>query len=241
MIIPSLDLINGKIVRLYKGNYKKQFNYSKNPILVLKEYQKLGSKMIHIIDLDGAKNPKEKQFYLIKRIIKSLSIPIQVGGGIRNRDDIDYFLNLGAKRIVIGSMVIKNPEKVKKWIKIYGCECIVIALDIIIDKNNNKKVMINGWQKNTNINLEDIIDDFCILGIRHVLCTDISCDGTLKGPNVNLYKEITDRYPKIHFQASGGIGTIKDIKNLKQSGVKGIIVGRSLIEDKINIKDAILC
>lgn len=241
MIIPSLDLINEKVVRLYQGNYNKQLNYKDNPVSIIKKYQKLGAQIIHLVDLTGAKNPKNKQKEFLKKMISNLSISIQIGGGIRNEKDIDFFLKLGVKRIVIGSIAIKNYEIVKKWIKVYGKEFIVLAFDIVITKNKNKILKIHGWQKETNILLEKILDIYYSTGIKHVLCTDISCDGTLKGPNFSLYKEIVLRYPKIHFQASGGIGSLNDIAKLKKLGVQNIIVGRSLLENKINIQDAIIC
>lgn len=241
MIIPSLDLINGEIVRLYQGNYNKKISYKQNPISILKKYQKFGVQFVHLVDLTGAKNPHNKQIKILQEIVSSSDIPIQIGGGIRNEKDINTLLELGCKRIVIGSLVINNPKKVKEWIKFYGNNVIVLALDVIIENNGNRKLKINGWQKQTNITLENILDDFLSINIKHILCTDISRDGTLQGPNIPLYKDIAKLYPQIQFQASGGVGSINDILKLKESGVRSVIVGRSFIEKKINIKDAIIC
>lgn len=242
MIIPSLDLINGKVVRLYKGNYNQQFHYKYDPIFIIKKYQKFGAKYIHLVDLSKAKNPNKKQIYNLKKIIDVTSIPIQIGGGIRNKEDIDLFLKIGFNRIVIGSMAVKEPNKVKEWIKYYGANIIVLALDIIYKNNDKKFLMINGWQKKTKIIFENVLNDFLsYIKIKNILCTDINCDGTLKGPNINLYKELVKLYPEIKIQASGGVGTINDILSLKKSGVHSVITGRAFIENKIDIKDAILC
>lgn len=241
MIIPSIDLLNEKIVRLYKGQYNNKINYHENTINLIQKYKKEGAKIIHLIDLSGAKNPQNKQLEILKKIILSSSIPIQIGGGIRNKKDIKYFFNLGVKRIIIGSLAIQNPQIVQKWIKYYGYKKIILALDIVKDNNNNKKIMICGWEKNTKINLEKIIEYFLITGLKYIICTDINCDGTLKGPNIKLYREITNKYPQINFLASGGVSTIKDIVNLKKTSVNSVIIGRSLLEKKITLREAIQC
>lgn len=240
MIIPAFDLINGKIVRLYKGNFFNQTKYDINLYKRLKNYEMKGVKRIHLVDLDGAKNIKNRQIKVFKDIISYTNIPIQIGGGIRNEEDINMFLNLGVKKVVIGSAAIKNKEKVKKWLKIYGPNVIILALDIII-KNNNKEIAINGWQETTNITLEEIIEYFSPIGLKHVLCTDISKDGTLSGPNNILYKDIVEKFKHISFQASGGVSRLKDLLSLKKTGVKSVIIGRSLLENKFTIEEALKC
>lgn len=192
MIIPAFDLINGTTVRLYQGNYSNQKKYDINLYKRLKDYEIKGVKNIHLVDLDGAKNIKKRQIRIFKDIISYTDIPIQIGGGIRNEEDINMFLDLGVKKIVIGSSAIKNRVEVKKWIKIYGSNTIILALDVII-KNNKKEIAINGWQEQTNTTLEEIIEYFSPMGLKHVLCTDISKDGTLSGPNNVLYKEIVKK------------------------------------------------
>lgn len=241
MIIPAIDLLNKKIVRLYKGQYNNKINYHENTIDLIKKYKKQGAKIIHLIDLSGARNPKNKQLNILKEIILSSSIPIQIGGGIRNKENIKYFFNLGVKKIIIGSLAIQNPKMVTKWIKYYGNKKIILALDIIKDNNHLKKIMIYGWGTITKINLENIIEYFLPTGLKNILCTDINCDGTLKGPNIKLYMEITKKYPQINFQASGGVGSIKDILNLKKTSVSSIIIGRSLLEKKFTLREAIQC
>ncbi|MXP50896.1 1-(5-phosphoribosyl)-5-[(5-phosphoribosylamino)methylideneamino]imidazole-4-carboxamide isomerase [Pantoea sp. SoEX] len=241
MIIPALDLINGNVVRLYQGSYLKKFNYNVNPLLYIKNYIEQGAKVIHIVDLDGTKNYRKRQIKLLNNLCKNINIITQIGGGIRTKNDIEILLNAGADRIVIGSMAVKKSTEVKEWFVNFGPEKIVLAIDIKIDNNNFKKVAINGWQQISNITLEDIIEQFQSFGLKHVLCTDIDRDGTLIGPNIKLYKEITKKFPDILFQSSGGISSLKDIMLLRDSGVQSAIIGRALLEDRFTFLEAKEC
>lgn len=240
-IIPALDLIDGNVVRLHQGDYGQKRDYGNDPLLRLQDYEKQGAKLLHLVDLTGAKDPQKRQILLIQNLIKGVQIPVQVGGGIRTEKDIQSLLSAGAARIVIGSTAIKQPELVKQWFSKYGAERLVLALDVRIDNQGNKYVAIHGWQEDSCQTLEQVIDDYLPYGLRHVLCTDISKDGTLSGSNVKLYQEISRKYPQIAFQASGGIGQLSDVKALKDSGVKGVIVGRALLEEKFTVQEAISC
>ncbi|CAL4319079.1 1-(5-phosphoribosyl)-5-[(5-phosphoribosylamino)methylideneamino] imidazole-4-carboxamide isomerase [Buchnera aphidicola (Eriosoma lanigerum)] len=240
MIIPAIDLINGKVVRLYQGNYSQKKIYSTCIEQYLEECSVSGVKSIHIVDLDGAKNPDFKQYKILKSIISTyIDIHFQVGGGVRTEKDIDMLLSFGAKKIVVGSLAITNKTLIEKWLHTYGTETIVLALDIKI--NGKKEVCINGWQDNTGIILEDVLEYYIPFGLKYILCTDISKDGTLQGSNIQLYKEICNAYSNIAVQSSGGIGSLHDIYSLKQTGVKDIIVGRGLLEKKFTISEAITC
>jgi phosphoribosylformimino-5-aminoimidazole carboxamide ribotide isomerase len=241
LIIPALDLIDGKVIRLHQGDYTQQRKYSDNPLDYLTAYQHQGAEYFHIVDLSGAKNPNLRQITLIKTLLESITIPTQVGGGIRTQDDIDLLLNAGANRVVIGSVAITSPDIVKHWFKQYGADKLVLALDIRIDNHNNKYIAIHGWQENSLKTLEQVIDDYLTVGLEHVLCTDIAKDGTLTGPNINLYQDISKQYPEIALQASGGISSLDDIKALTTSDVTGIIIGRALLEEKFTVKEAITC
>lgn len=241
MIIPAFDFINGEAVRLYQGDYSNKKKYDINLQCHLEEYKTQGVQIIHLVDLDGAKNSEEKQVKLFKKILSYTTIPVQVGGGIRSEKDINMFLNLGVKKVVIGSSIIKNKIEVKKWLKIYGSDVIVLALDININKDNKKEIYINGWQKKSKITLEEIVEYFSPDGLKHVLCTDISKDGTLLGPNIKLYREISNSFKHIQFQASGGVGTLEDILSLRKTGIKSVIIGRSLLEKKFTIEEALKC
>lgn len=240
MIIPAFDFLEGKAVRLYQGNYLNKKFYNIDLYEHFIKYKNKGVKIIHLVDLSGAKNSEKRQLKLFKNIISYTKIPIQIGGGIRTEQDINTLFELGFKRVVIGSLAIINKIEVKKWLKIYGSSKIVLALDINII-NNEKKLLINGWLKETNSTLEEIIDFFSVENLKHVLCTDISKDGTLSGPNITLYKEIVKKFKHIKFQASGGISSISDIFDLKKTGVSSVIIGRSLLEKRFTIKEALEC
>ncbi|HDR1021987.1 TPA: 1-(5-phosphoribosyl)-5-[(5-phosphoribosylamino)methylideneamino]imidazole-4-carboxamide isomerase [Pasteurella multocida] len=240
-IIPALDLIDGQVVRLYQGDYGQKTLYSDNPIAQFQTYVAQGAKQLHLVDLTGAKDPNKRQTQLIGAIIKAVNCPIQVGGGIRTEQDVADLLAVGANRVVIGSTAVKQPEMVKQWFKKYGAEKFVLALDVNINAQGEKKIAISGWQENSGVSLEALISDFSEVGLQHVLCTDISKDGTLQGSNVALYQEICTQFPTIQFQSSGGIGSLADVEALKGTGVAGVIVGRALLEGKFNVQEAIKC
>ncbi|WP_101774462.1 1-(5-phosphoribosyl)-5-[(5-phosphoribosylamino)methylideneamino]imidazole-4-carboxamide isomerase [Pasteurella oralis] len=240
-IIPALDLIDGQIVRLYQGDYGQKTLYSDNPIAQFQDYVAQGAKQLHLVDLTGAKDPNKRQTQLIGEIICAVNCPIQVGGGIRSEQDVVDLFAAGANRVVIGSTAVKQPNIVKQWFNKYGAEKFVLALDVNINIQGEKQIAISGWQENSGISLETLLSDFSTVGLQHVLCTDISKDGTLQGSNVELYREICTQFPHIVFQSSGGIGSLSDIEALKSTGVAGVIVGRALLEGKFSVQEAIQC
>ena len=193
------------------------------------------------MDLTGAKDPQKRQIPLLKKLLAGVSVPVQVGGGIRSEDDVKALLEAGATRVVIGSTAVTKPELVKTWFETYGGEAIVLALDVRINAEGVKEIAISGWQENSNLTLEQAIEIYQPYGLKHVLCTDISKDGTLTGSNVNLYQEISQKFPDIAFQASGGIGNLDDIAAIPASGAAGVIVGRALLEGKFTVTEAIEC
>ncbi|PHM61352.1 1-(5-phosphoribosyl)-5-[(5-phosphoribosylamino)methylideneamino]imidazole-4-carboxamide isomerase [Xenorhabdus ishibashii] len=241
MIIPALDLIDGNVVRLHQGDYDQRRDYGRSPLSRLQQYEQEGAKLLHLVDLTGAKEPAKRQIALLKELLAGVTVPVQVGGGIRSETDIKILLEAGANRVVIGSTAITRPELVKQWLQNYGAEAIVLALDVRINANGIKQVAISGWQENSNTTLEYVIEQYLPVGLKHVLCTDISRDGTLSGSNITLYQAISQQYPQIQFQASGGIGSLTDISPLPASGVAGVIVGRALLEGKFTLAEAIQC
>ncbi|MDM3870403.1 1-(5-phosphoribosyl)-5-[(5-phosphoribosylamino)methylideneamino]imidazole-4-carboxamide isomerase [Porticoccus sp. W117] len=240
MIIPALDLIDGNIVRLYQGDYAQKTVYGDNPQQQFSLYHSAGANWLHLVDLDGAKNPDGRQLDVIRQLLDGVPAKIQIGGGVRSADDVRNLLAAGAARVVVGSCAVKQKDEVAKWFAEFGPEKIVLALDVnIID--GEKRVAVSGWQEDSQETLESLIRFYQPLGLRHVLCTDISRDGTLAGSNVDLYKEVTAEYPDIHWQSSGGIGSLDDIAALRGTGVSGVIVGRALLEGKFTTEEAIAC
>lgn len=241
MIIPALDLIDGKVVRLHQGDYGQQRDYGNVPLPRLQDYQQQGGEVLHLVDLTGAKDPAARQIPLLRKLLAGVSVPVQVGGGIRSEDDVAALLEAGAARVVIGSTAVRQPDVVKQWFTRFGADALVLALDVRIAADGSKNIAVSGWQEDSGVTLEQIVDEFLPYGLKHVLCTDISRDGTLSGSNVALYQEVCARYPQVAFQSSGGIGRLEDIAALRGSGVKGVIVGRALLEGKFTVKEAIAC
>ncbi|MBU9823771.1 1-(5-phosphoribosyl)-5-[(5-phosphoribosylamino)methylideneamino]imidazole-4-carboxamide isomerase [Rahnella perminowiae] len=241
MIIPALDLIEGSVVRLHQGDYGQQRDYGNDPLLRLQDYQQQGAQVLHLVDLTGAKDPAARQIPLLTQLLAGVCVPVQVGGGIRNAQDVEALLKAGATRVVVGSTAVKDPATVQGWFSLFGADALVLALDVRIDAEGTKNVAISGWQENSNTTLEQVVGQYLPFGLKHVLCTDISRDGTLAGSNVELYREVTARYPQVAFQASGGIGSLDDIAALRDSGVEGVIVGRALLDGKFNVTEAISC
>ncbi|ASK69443.1 1-(5-phosphoribosyl)-5-[(5-phosphoribosylamino)methylideneamino]imidazole-4-carboxamide isomerase [Shewanella bicestrii] len=241
MIIPAIDLIDGKVVRLYQGDYGQQTTFDLSPLAQLQSYQGQGANWLHIVDLTGAKEPAKRQTALIAKLTAGLSANIQVGGGIRTEEQVAELLSLGVKRVVIGSLAAKEPELVKGWFNKFGSEAICLALDVNINQNGEKIVAVSGWQSGGGKSLESIVEDFSQVGFKHALVTDISRDGTLTGANTELYQELSSRYPDIAWQASGGIATLEDVAAVRDSGAAGIIIGKALLINQFNVAEAIQC
>ncbi|WP_299014599.1 1-(5-phosphoribosyl)-5-[(5-phosphoribosylamino)methylideneamino]imidazole-4-carboxamide isomerase [uncultured Photobacterium sp.] len=241
MIIPALDLIDGQVVRLFQGDYGQVTEYKVNPAEQFALYHQAGANWLHLVDLTGAKDTTARQLDLISKLLASTPANIQIGGGVRNEQDVIDLQKAGAQRVVVGSTAVKQPQLVKSWMEKYGPESIVLALDVNIDTDGNRRVAISGWQEDSGVTIEALLDDYLTVGLRHVLCTDISRDGTLTGSNVELYKDLCNRYPQVQFQSSGGIGSLDDIAALKGTGVAGVIVGRALLDGKFTAEQAFAC
>ncbi len=241
MIIPALDLIEGQVVRLFQGDYGKVTEYKVDPVEQFALYQQAGANWLHLVDLTGAKDTQARQLDLIETLLASTPANIQIGGGVRSEQDVIDLLNAGAQRVVVGSTAVKNPAMVKEWMLNHGAEKIVLALDININEQGERKVAVSGWQEDSGVTIEQLLDDYLTVGLKHVLCTDISRDGTLTGSNVELYRDLCAQYPQVQFQSSGGIGQLDDIAALKETGVAGVIVGRALLDGKFTAEEAFTC
>lgn len=241
MIIPSLDYIQDTVVRLYQGNYDQKTLYNYRIIEKVYQYINEGARQIHLVDLSGCKNPLNRKKDIRNIFSINEKIIFQVGGGIRSTEDLKYLFSCGASKVVIGTIAITQTDLMKYWLENFSSKKIVLAVDVQVNKNNHNKVAINGWKNITNITLEKLINIFLPYGLKHVLCTDISRDGTFLGPNFNLYQYLVQAFPSISFQASGGISQLNDIQQLKKIGIKHIIIGKALLDKKFTLPEAIKC
>jgi phosphoribosylformimino-5-aminoimidazole carboxamide ribotide isomerase len=241
MIIPAIDLLAGRVVRLLKGDYREVTYYDQSPVGLVRLYAESGARIIHIVDLQGARDTDKRQLDLLRELVHCTPLQIQTGGGIRSEDDISELLDGGVARVIIGSLAINEPDKVQGWIKKFGREKIVLALDVTIDEHGNKWLPTHGWRQGSGKRLEEILDQYVSTGVKHILCTDISRDGTLKGSNIGLYSELVRGYSQLEWQASGGIGELKDIRSVAKTGVSGVIVGKALLDGKFTFKEAQTC
>ncbi|NQT61925.1 MAG: 1-(5-phosphoribosyl)-5-[(5-phosphoribosylamino)methylideneamino]imidazole-4-carboxamide isomerase [Candidatus Marinimicrobia bacterium] len=241
MIIPAIDIIDGQTVRLFKGDYSQITYYDQTPTSLVERYANGGAKLIHIVDLQGARDVDQRQLSLIGELSTSTDVLIQTGGGIRSEQDVAELLEAGAGRVVIGSLAIKEAELVSTWVQNFGPERVVLALDVALDEQGQKWLPTQAWQTGGQVLLEDVLDQYLEANVQHILCTDISRDGTLQGSNHQLYTELQEKYPQLTWQASGGIGSLNDISRVAQAGVAGIIVGKALLDRKFSLKEAQSC
>lgn len=235
LVYPAIDLIDGKCVRLTLGDFETSKIYNDNPANMLEIFEQHGFDWVHIVDLDGAKTGSVKQTKLIATLAENSQLNIQVGGGIRTAHDIDKLLNSGVKRVVLGSICVSQPQLVKSWFEVYGSELLVLALDCTLNQNGIPVIKTHGWQESSGKTIWDLLDFYH--QAKYVLCTDISVDGTLSGPNLNLYDMFMRKYPQIKLIASGGVGSMSDLVKLSEMNVYGVVVGKAIYEGKINITD----
>ncbi|QTH73147.1 1-(5-phosphoribosyl)-5-[(5-phosphoribosylamino)methylideneamino] imidazole-4-carboxamide isomerase [Pseudoalteromonas xiamenensis] len=240
MIIPALDVLQNKIVRLYQGKYDTAQFYPFELSARLLQYQQDGAKKLHLVDLEGARDPEQKQWQHIQNATQTLDVPFQVGGGIRRFEDVKEWLKAGASQVVIGSMAVDKRDEVASWIEKFGAERFVIALDVNL--SNDKWVpATHGWLADSEHDLFELVDFYVALGVVDFLCTDISKDGTMSGPSFALYQALVSHNPGLKVQASGGVSSIEDIQKLIEIGVGGIILGKSLLDDAFTVKEAVAC
>ena len=235
IIYPAIDLIAGEVVRLHKGDFAQKTTYGTDPVAVARAYADVGAAWLHLVDLDGAKDPANRQTELISRIIEGSGLKVQTGGGIRSRDDVEALLAAGASRVVIGSLAVRDRDAVAAMMGDLGPNKICLAADVV-RQNDDFMIAVSGWQEASSLTLADFIDGFTASGLRHVLCTDVDRDGTLTGPNTALYATIKAAYPDIRLQASGGVKGIEDLDGL---GTDGVIIGRAIYEGRIDLASAL--
>ncbi len=236
-VIPAIDLRAGQCVRLYQGDFDQQTTYNKEPVSLAQEYVAMGFDELHIVDLDGAESGQQKNQKIIREVVEKSDLTIQLGGGIRTEFQIESWFSTGIARVVIGSLAVTQPYRVRNWLANYGPEKIVLALDVNVDEDGVPRVATHGWRKTQDVTLWECIDRYVPAGLRHLLCTDISRDGAMTGPNLGLYTELINKYPGIKLQASGGVHDIDDLTALRKIGARAAITGRALLDGKITAKE----
>ncbi len=230
-IIPAIDIINGKCVRLTKGDYTTQIIYSEDPLEVAKEFEDHGIKYLHLVDLDGARSNAIVNYNILKNIALNTNLTIDFGGGIKSDRDIQIAFDSGASQITGGSIAVKNPEIFIKWIDKYGGSKVILGADV-----RNEKIATNGWMEDSNREIISFIEYYQRKGIKSTVSTDISKDGMLRGPSYRLYKKILNKIPNINLIASGGISSISDLVKLRELGCEGAIIGKAIYEKRIKLK-----
>ncbi len=230
-IIPAIDIIDGKCVRLTQGDYSQKKIYHEDPLVVARSFQEAGLTHLHLIDLDGAKLGKVVNWKVIETIISQTQLRVDFGGGIKRTDELVKLLDLGVEQVNLGSIAVNEPMKITEWLEEFGKEKIILSADV-----KNEMISINGWQNDASINIVAFLRDYVQKGIEHVTCTDIGTDGMLTGPNIELYKKVLLSFPQLHLIASGGVSSIEDLEELKLIGVDGVIVGKAIYEGRISLE-----
>ncbi len=236
-VIPAIDLLGGKVVRLYKGDFSQVTEYPDSPVDVAARYGQAGVESLHIVDLDGARTGQFAHLDVITEITATVGLAVQVGGGIRQIEQARAIIAAGAERVVVGSTAAKEPETVIGWVGELGPDAIIIGVDVSITDNADTIVRTHGWTENSDQTLWSLMDIYMQAGVRNFLCTDISRDGTLEGPNFDLYRECTERYPKARVIASGGVSSAADLSKLAATGVASVVTGKALLDGRLTLEE----
>jgi len=232
-IIPAIDLKGGKCVRLLQGDFDKATEYSNDPVAVARRFSALDVQDLHIVDLDGARTGRQEHRKIVKAVAVASGLDVQLGGGIRDHEAVADWLANGVSRCVIGSMAITDSALVTRWLREFGPDRLVLALDVRLQEDGTPMLTTHGWTRSTELSLWQCIDHYAEAGLRHVLCTDVGRDGAMAGPNVALYTEALRRYPTLALQASGGVRNIADLEELRSRGIPAAITGRALLDGAI--------
>jgi len=231
-IIPAIDIIDGKCVRLVQGDYSQKKIYNERPLEVAKQFEDAGLKRLHLVDLDGAKAGAVKNWKVLETIAGKTSLVIDFGGGIKTSKDVRIVFDSGAVLATIGSIAVTNKEEFANWITEFGARKFFLGADV-----KDEKIAIHGWQQTSDEWVYDFIEKYIQLGIKQVFCTDVSKDGKLEGPAIDLYKNIIGKFPGLHFIASGGVSSMKDVDKLEEAGCKAVIIGKAIYENRIKLSD----
>ena len=231
-LIPAIDIINGQCVRLTKGDYDQKTVYSDSPAKMAKSFETLGFQRLHVVDLDGAKSKHIVNDAVLKAITSETNLTVDFGGGIKTDEDIEKAFAAGAAMVTVGSIAVTNPDLFMDWLEKYGADRLILGADV-----RHGKISINGWKEDSDEDLLPFLKKYVDAGVKHVLCTEISKDGTLAGPAVDLYRRVMETYPALHLIASGGVSSKEDIIALDAAGIPAVVFGKAIYEGKINLKE----
>ena len=231
-IIPAIDLIEGKCVRLTQGDYGQKKIYNENPLEVALQFEDAGLKRLHLVDLDGAKAKKVVNWKVLEKIASKTSLHVDFGGGVQSDDDLKTVFESGAKQVTGGSIAVKQPDLFEHWIKTYGGEKIILGADA-----KNEKIAVSGWEEGTAIWVYDFVEEYVEKGVKYTISTDVAKDGLLQGPSFDLYKNLQDKCPDLNIIASGGIAGIEDVEKLAEMNIYGVIIGKAIYENRISLAD----
>ena len=234
IIIPAIDIIDGKCVRLTKGDYDQKTTYNENPLEVAKMFEDAGFTHLHLVDLDGAKSGHIVNQHVLKSITQNTNLKVDFGGGVKTDQDIQLAFESGAQQITGGSIAVKNPVIFESWISTFGSDKIILGADV-----HDNKIAVGGWLETTQLDLFEFLNSYISKGIQYVICTDISKDGLLQGSANELYAEIIQQFPQLKLIASGGVTSISDLEKLTKIGVYGAIVGKAIYENKLTLNELI--
>ncbi len=235
-VIPAIDLLGGKVVRLLKGDFEQVTHYAIEPVELARSYLDAGLGRLHAVDLDGAKTGDPINLDLIAEFAAT-GLKVQAGGGIRDEARLQALLKAGAERAVIGSTAVTAPDTVAGWIKALGAERFVLAFDVLLSETGTPMAQTHGWTRSSNTSLWALLDQYLALGARDVLCTDIDLDGSLAGPNTELYQQCVERYPDVRFIASGGVSSAAELPKLAATGVAGVVSGKALLDGRLTLQE----
>jgi phosphoribosylformimino-5-aminoimidazole carboxamide ribotide isomerase len=230
-IIPAIDIIDGKCVRLTQGDYDQKKIYNENPLEVARQFEDAGIEYLHLVDLDGAKAGRVTNWKTIEAIAGQTSLDVDFGGGIKTEEELIRLFELGVKQVNLGSIAVKNPELVKEWISKFSSR-IILSADV-----KAEMVAISGWMEDSKVSITDFLKTYHCYGVEYVTCTDIATDGMLQGPNVGLYQKLTNHFPTIKVIASGGVSSIEDLHKLTETNVNGVIIGKAIYEGRITVSE----
>jgi phosphoribosylformimino-5-aminoimidazole carboxamide ribotide isomerase len=231
-IIPAIDLIDGKAVRLTQGDYRQKTEYNARPLEVAQQFEDAGLTRLHLVDLDGAREKRVINWKVLEQIASKTRLHVDFGGGVQSDDDLRMVFECGAKQVTGGSIAVKQPDVLERWLSQYGSEKIILGADA-----KNERIAVSGWEEGTDVWIYDFLEKWVEGGVQYVISTDVAKDGLLQGPSFDLYRNMQDRFPDLSIIASGGVSNMSDIEMLTDMGIYGVIVGKAIYEGRVTLKE----